>query len=175
MSTLSKKTSSLARLKNAFAELLRTQPLEQITVQAIVRQADVNRSTFYRHFLDREDFLTWLTNQMIQEITATITKAPTAMTLDFTGFYAYAGRHRQLLQALLTSKQWPAFIAQLHHVVASNYRQLLLTYPSSIPINLQAEFLIGGHINLINWWFQQTTPPSPAQMATYHQSLSQPR
>ncbi|EMP44198.1 TetR/AcrR family transcriptional regulator, partial [Lactiplantibacillus plantarum] len=54
---MTKKTSSSPRLKNAFTAFLRTQPLEQITVQSIVRKADVNRLTFYRHFLDRDDFL----------------------------------------------------------------------------------------------------------------------
>ena len=57
MTRLTKKTSSLPRLKNAFTAFLRTQPLEQITVQSIVRKADANRLTFYRHLLDRDDFL----------------------------------------------------------------------------------------------------------------------
>lgn len=39
-------------IREAFQELLREKPFEKITVTDIVKQADINRSTFYAHYPD---------------------------------------------------------------------------------------------------------------------------
>ncbi|STY33691.1 DNA-binding transcriptional repressor AcrR [Listeria fleischmannii subsp. coloradonensis] len=48
----------------AFLKLLETQNLQQITVTAIVKEADVNRSTFYKHYTEKEDLL----NEIIESV-----------------------------------------------------------------------------------------------------------
>ncbi|KRO17704.1 TetR family transcriptional regulator [Lacticaseibacillus saniviri] len=167
-------TTSLIRFKTAFAALLLTRPLDQITVQDIVRKADVNRSTFYRHFLDINDFLDWLADTMLSEITQQFPQ-PQAAVLDFTQFYQYATDNRILLQAFLGSRRWTDFVTALQETVAKRYTSLLNQQTSDMPPAVQAAFLIGGHIALFNWWMQQDQPPRPAQMAIYHKALSRPR
>ena len=45
------------RILNAFYDLLGDKPYQKITVSALISAADVNRSTFYRHFENVEDLL----------------------------------------------------------------------------------------------------------------------
>lgn len=45
------------RIFNAFNELLDHTPFEKITVEMIIRQSGVSKSTFYRHFHDKYDVL----------------------------------------------------------------------------------------------------------------------
>ena len=42
-------------LKNAILELLKEKPLNKITIQELCDKAEVNRSTFYAHYLDIYD------------------------------------------------------------------------------------------------------------------------
>lgn len=168
-----KNTQSLLRFKNAFAQLLIDRPLDRITVQDVVRTAEVNRSTFYRHFLDLDDFLDWLADNMLEEITQQFTI--TDQDLDFTGFYQYAMANQTLLEAFLGTQRWTSLVTQLQSFVTKRYTALLQQQASSIPPTIQATFLIGGHIALFNWRMQQPTRPSPSQMAQYHRALSQPR
>lgn len=44
-------------LKKALTDLLREKPYESVTVQHIIDRADVGRSTFYSHFLDKDDLM----------------------------------------------------------------------------------------------------------------------
>ena len=164
----------MTRFKVALATLLATRSLTQVTVQDLVRKAGVDRSTFYRHFLNFEDFLSWLENDMLTEITQQVEHDDND-SLDFTKFYIYAANHQVVLKAFLENKRIPDLTNRLKDIVAKKYHQLLLTQTSSIPPAIQAEFLIGGHIALITWWLQQKNPPCAQTMAIYHRQLSQPR
>ena len=50
------------------AELLATKELHRITVQEIADKADVNRVTFYKHYLDVYDLYDKLENEVITEL-----------------------------------------------------------------------------------------------------------
>ena len=44
-------------LKEALTDLILEQGYESVTVQDVIDRADVGRSTFYAHFLDKDDLL----------------------------------------------------------------------------------------------------------------------
>ena len=47
------------RCSTAFAELMQGHSFDDISIDMILKEADVSRSTFYRHFRDKYDLLTW--------------------------------------------------------------------------------------------------------------------
>lgn len=49
----------------AFCSLYREMPLEKISVQAVARKAGYNRSTFYQYFLDINDILEFVEQDLI--------------------------------------------------------------------------------------------------------------
>ena len=165
---------SLIRLRDAFASLLITRSINKITVQDVVRKAEINRSTFYRYFLDLNDFIDWLDSDMITEIT-NLVKLNDDQRIDFTEFYRYAIKNRSLLKGLLESKRWQDFVDHLFKIVSKNYVELLKKQSHSIPIEIQSQFFIGGNINLFKWWLSQSDQPSPEIMAKYHEMLSTPQ
>lgn len=61
---------SKERLSNAMVESLQSCPLERITVKMLCDKADVNRSTFYAHYLSPLD----LYKEIEQEMTSFIVK-----------------------------------------------------------------------------------------------------
>ncbi len=56
------------RIISAFFELLGDKPYQKITVSALIAAADVNRSTFYRHFENVEDLLECAADETLQKI-----------------------------------------------------------------------------------------------------------
>ena len=44
-------------LRHALVDLMERKNYDAITVQELLDQADVGRSTFYNHFYDKDDFL----------------------------------------------------------------------------------------------------------------------
>lgn len=53
----------------AYVRLAKEKPPEKITVADLCREADVNRCTFYAHFLDYADFLAWAEENVINQLT----------------------------------------------------------------------------------------------------------
>ena len=51
----------------SFHELLETTPLEKVTVSAIAERTGINRQTFYYHFHDIYDLLSWIYRNGIAE------------------------------------------------------------------------------------------------------------
>ncbi len=45
---------------DALKELLKTQPFEKVTVSSICKQANMKRTSFYYHFLDKYDLVNWI-------------------------------------------------------------------------------------------------------------------
>ena len=46
------------RIVNEFLKLLQSVGYKQITVSQLIINSQINRSTFYAHFLDKEDLIT---------------------------------------------------------------------------------------------------------------------
>lgn len=48
------------RIADAFKKLNKTQQIKDITINDIAQAADINRSTFYYHFIDKFDLIQWI-------------------------------------------------------------------------------------------------------------------
>ncbi|MBP5179720.1 MAG: TetR/AcrR family transcriptional regulator [Clostridiales bacterium] len=55
-------------LRDALADFLATKELRKITVQEIADKADVNRGTFYKHYLDVYDLYDQMENEVLIEL-----------------------------------------------------------------------------------------------------------
>src|SRR5690625_5256106 len=60
-------------LMNGLMDLIKEGLYQEISVSRIVSRAGVNRSTFYLHFLDKEDILEQMENLILQELQAALT------------------------------------------------------------------------------------------------------
>ena len=54
----------------ALADMLQEKPLEKITVSDLVRRADINRGTFYAHFVDIPDVINHILDQYLEKISS---------------------------------------------------------------------------------------------------------
>ena len=57
-------------IRESFLSLLQEKPVEKITVTALCAKADINRSTFYAHYLDVYDLKEKLEQGFFEEISA---------------------------------------------------------------------------------------------------------
>lgn len=69
-------------IENVFLELLKEKPYTKITVKEICDKAQINRSTFYKHYLDVPDLLNQLENNLFEQIDNLFNEYP----VDFESF-----------------------------------------------------------------------------------------
>ena len=53
-------------IQNIFLELLKEKPVAKITVKEICERAEINRSTFYKHYQDVYDLMEKLENEAVE-------------------------------------------------------------------------------------------------------------
>ncbi|MCM3570984.1 TetR/AcrR family transcriptional regulator [Neobacillus mesonae] len=63
-------------LIDALVNLIVVEGYEAVTIREIVRKAGVNRSTFYLHFRDKQDIVTQMQDNILEELSETL-KHPT--------------------------------------------------------------------------------------------------
>lgn len=72
--TTQRKTQTKATIKKIFTKLLIDKGLNSLTVSDITRLANINRGTFYLHYLDKYDLLEKLENEIISDLTEILLK-----------------------------------------------------------------------------------------------------
>ena len=111
------------RLSNALVELMRDKPIHQITVQEVLEQAGVGRSTFYLHYCDKDDLLLDLMENGMEMWSNALskTKEKSHRLVPVEEFFSHAGSAMQFYRALIDSGCVHAFfdLAQLDGVQAA--------------------------------------------------------
>lgn len=69
MAYINKTTKTQRKIQEALLELMKTKKFEVITISDITSLIDINRSTFYRHYLDKYDVLEKIEDNILIEIT----------------------------------------------------------------------------------------------------------
>lgn len=146
-------------IEQAFLELIDDTPLEQITVTAVTRRANVGRGTFYLHYQDIYDLYDQImaraTHDLLQLFDQTYPVA--AFKADeFTDLaqrlITYVGEHRQVFEMLLRSQRGrevlqPAKRAFIIRVLKKE--RLSLDDPAEA---VAVSFSVSGIIGVITDW-----------------------
>jgi AcrR family transcriptional regulator len=150
-----------------------------LTVRDITRRAMVNRSTFYRHYLDKYDLLEQHLNEIYE-------------ALEEDGGIIGEGRNAGHIEILKQFQQFPAFYrvvlsAQADAFLSQRFRQQtqqrFLAYfhqtfpeaasdPDTPPLDLKLTTVASAGCSALGWWLEQERPSTPEQFADWLRQLS---
>lgn len=68
MAYIKKTTKTQKKFEETLLKLMKSKKFETITVNDITELADVNRSTFYRHYLDKYDLLEKIEDNILNHV-----------------------------------------------------------------------------------------------------------
>lgn len=95
-------------ITNAFIKLIQSKPFEKITVQDIMEEAMINRSTFYQHFRDKYEIAERLQTYYVDELKRILIeirkKAPTHLKEMNELTRTYFIENRTVLKSLMKIK-----------------------------------------------------------------------
>ena len=170
------------RLRQAFIALLKRKRYEDISVQDIIERADVARSTFYLHYIDKEDLL--LGNGGVFASHAEPRVSPEEHDrLVGTGIFPTTlwFRHIQLqspiLKTIAKDSAFDLAMKNFSEILRQDARaRLEPSFPteSPIPLGLVVEYLTNSLMACIQWWVRQDMPYSPEHMDELFQQLVMP-
>jgi AcrR family transcriptional regulator len=168
-------------LQSALLALLKEKRYEEISVQDIIERADVARSTFYVHYLDKDDLLTGghgvFAENLGQQLTSHATENRASVFSSRAWFY-----HIQAQVPILKviSKDPAMDLAMktlrgiIHRSVEERMRAHSPVEDASVPLSLVVDYLTDTLMTLIKWWFKDGMRYTPEQMDEMFQQLVMP-
>ncbi|MEM7335702.1 MAG: TetR/AcrR family transcriptional regulator [Chloroflexota bacterium] len=153
-------------LRQALLALLLEKSYEEITVQQILDEADVGRSTFYAHFKDKDDLLMIGMPEQILDFSQADPDSllPSVVDLFQHGQEGSAWWNKMVGTPVMIK------IGQIsRQKMAVDWRNRLKFLRENgirfeLPDDVIATHLTGSLMSLIQWWFQNQMPYTPEQM-----------
>ena len=160
-------------LKEALTDLILERGYEAVTVQDVIDRADVGRSTFYAHFLDKDDLLMAILAGLEMPAPDHTTWAPDDPAFGWTlELFRHFGSGRRLFKAVAGSQSGALARrettrrledlagAELSRVGAG--RKL-----DALRLEIVGRFLVGTFIGFMDWWMREENEHLPAEQVDH--------
>jgi AcrR family transcriptional regulator len=161
-------------LQQAMIEGAMEKGFASLTVRDITERAMVNRSTFYRHYLDKYDLLEQHMNEVY-----TLLEEPEGLVKS--------GNHKGLIKLLQHMQQFPDFYRsvlgpQADALLGRHFRQQAeqrflpclqhmfpeaVAHPDALPLDLKFNAVASAGCGALAWWLDQERPSSPEQFSRW--------
>jgi len=169
-------------LNAALIELMLEQRYDEITVQNIIDRANIGRSTFYAHYLDKEDLLMSGFTSVLDTLSQhqrQLDEGENQALPSLARFFEHVQAHHQLYKALVRGGGIDRLFKQGHHHMRRNIEQhLIALFPAgpapAAPLPLVADYLAGAILTMLTWWLDNDMPYTPDQMDALYQQLVRP-
>lgn len=154
------------KLLNALITLLADKPLSRISVRDLLRTASLSKSTFYRLFNDKNDFLLWVMHYLLNQFTnqSYANMTPKTFYLNYLGHYA---TNRRAFKAFVIEDHWTDFEQQLKTVGIEIYRQVFQPFILQPQVKtLLATYIVNADVAVAINWLKTDDSRTIDQLAT---------
>ncbi|MCD8332005.1 MAG: TetR/AcrR family transcriptional regulator [Oscillospiraceae bacterium] len=162
-------------LTESLKSLLLEKPLTEITVNELCERAMVRRATFYKHFGDKYELLTFTLKQMQGDISlardsASPPSGSGGFYQDIAGMLDYIEANEPLVRALSSNCSTAAVSGLVSNFITHTIKDYLtqtgsVDSPRTAPLELLCQLLAGSLFYGISWWLDHKTLISKKEMA----------
>lgn len=167
----------------ALARLLKKKKFEEITVQEIIDEANVGRTTFYAHFETKDYLLKEMCSSIFDHVLDTHQHKETSH--DFTlknrtltellthVLYHLQDEKEEMLDILLTDSAdlFLGYFSENIQILLMQNPDLLPELPLNTPKDYQVQMIADGIVQTVRWWAGKRMEYSPEQVAEYFESV----
>lgn len=149
-------------LKETLVELMEKKDLRKITVSEITSKAEINRGTFYLHYMDIYDMVEKLGDEIIEKIKSIIDGGhPLATNYLYlpvlVKIVEYFAKDQRFIQALISPNGDPAFLGRIQDIMVEHtmkiYKNSFSKYEPGY-IRVVMTFIVSGGIGVFSEWFK---------------------
>lgn len=160
-------------LLSSFICLMKESRYERISVAMLCDKAMIRRTTFYKHFADKDEFFVFFAKSMCDEfeqkiIDSEACDSPAAYEVQmFQAFVDFLMDNRELVDNILGSSSAGILLDLLSDVLARDIAQHLTLRCNDLPApaNVLGNLYAGGLVRMVrNWWAEGCSEEGRAWM-----------
>ena len=156
-------------LKAALTDLILEKGYEQVTVKDIIDRADMGRSTFYSHFVDKDELLLAILSDLQVPGPDTSTRNQDDPAFGWTlELFRHTGAGKRLFKAVASSqsgalgrREMTRWLEDLARAELSRLRIPHRLDPDKLEIVVR--FIVGTFIGLMDWWMREDNEQLPPE------------
>lgn len=162
-------------IKTTFLKKLEEKDINKITVSEICQDADVNRATFYRYYLDVYDLLDSIETEFVDNLRLIFNEE------NYT-VYSFALKvlnifleNKQILKVIFKSRSNINFMQEFLETAYAKCQSKWKSIDSNLTdeqIELGAIYIFNGSLGIINYWVQNDFSSKPEDIAEIISELS---
>lgn len=162
-------------IEDSFLALLKEKPYARVTVTELCERAQINRATFYKHYLDVPDLLEKIEEELFQQIRAAFSAKQIEVKSFLLDMLNYTYRERERFFALGGENGDPNLMTKTYLVCyESAYPLLTQNLPDMNESERQMlyQFLSQGAGGVLAWWVRDGMRLPVEEVAEFILSLS---
>lgn len=163
-------------LRQALTKLMRQKEFKSITVTDVVREADINRGTFYAHYRDVYDLREKIESEMIADFSSMLegirTNTAASLTPVLKRTVDYLEENREVVIGLIGKGEENGFGKKLIHVIECYYtgHDRFKAHESGY----SARFIATGVVGALEKWITEPEPLPKTEMSALMERLLAP-
>lgn len=150
-------------LQNALVDLMLEKAVGKISVKELTQKADVNRSTFYLHYLNIYDMLEQMENEFVETIQGFFhdffTPLPTSMPLTlFVNISEWLEQDKEYYVKLLRGSASGYIFEELESRIRDEFLTLLYLIfldEESLDLRTRVNFTVSGTVGVLRMWVME--------------------
>lgn len=172
-----RKRRSRQYLVEALIHLMDRKTIDEITVQDLVEEAQVARSTFYTQFEDKQDFLDTIVEEMFFELRKetkpdSYARESGLNSKNSSKYYVkhfdYISKNAEFFRVMLGSNGLSSFRQKMEESARITYTEILSRFSDddlSFPKEYLIQYIISAHIGITSKWLEGGMKYSPSYLA----------
>ncbi|MDH6364859.1 AcrR family transcriptional regulator [Enterococcus sp. PF1-24] len=176
-----RKTQTKKVIKQVFSQLLKEKGFDALTVSDIARRSEINRGTFYLHYIDKYDLLKKLEAETVADLSKILLEDDENDSIDdpleiipyrsILQALFYVQKEFDFIQALVSPCGDPQFADKFKKILEQLLQKKVgeshsLTFSlQNVPADYATEILLSSTISIILLWIKKGASESPKEIA----------
>lgn len=176
-----------AAILRAFGSLLAQKNYNKITVQEIIDEADIGRTTFYAHFETKDDLLKELCAELFDHIIQSAadcththglysnTDAPESV---FCHLLQHLQENDNNILELLSCESSELFLRyfkdSLNHLLTAQILDWTKQECKQVPKDFLTNHISSSFVDMVQWWIRGDRKETPEQLTAYFEAVIRP-
>ena len=173
-----RKRKTRIAIQNACIQLLQEKEFDAITISDIAERADINRATFYLHFIDKHDMLDQFEQEIMDAISANFTTDfATAMSIEeiiqsryepLVKVFSVIQDKTDMIDLLFQTKGVRSIHTRFHTIALKMFDSKFTHQQRNTPFQSPELFIsviVSTMIGIAHYWINSVDPKTPESLA----------